>query len=243
MESDEEIKELIKSKYQQGVSRKKLKEIVAEEGFKPEEVDEALNGLQKSPGQEDDKQINTQTNKEHDRKIENNNEGDGLTDSASHGTGISVEESGKQVEQIASKNQEKTHQKRKLLLPAGILFLTIIIGLALLPVTGMINLDNSTNKSESYIAENEENTNFSQNKDSNTVILENGLADPARASASSDEEIVFVNRQNESLELEFDTGKDMSIESGQRKAESFSTITYYTAEGKSTEIKGSIYIE
>lgn len=243
MVTDEEIEELIKRKYQQGISRKKLEEIVAEEGFKPEIVDEVVAEEQKNQGLEEDKEINSQTNKNHDRKIEDNNEGDRLTDSSSHGTGISVEDSGKQVEQIASKNQEKTHQERKLLLPSGILFLIIIIGLALLPVTGMINLDNSTNKNESYNAENEENYNPSQKKDSNTIILENGLADPARASASSDEEIVFFNRQNESLELEFDTGKDMSLESSQRKAESFSTITYYTAEGKSTEIKGSIYIE
>jgi hypothetical protein len=243
MESDEEIKELIRSKYRQGISEKRLKEIVAKEGFDSGIVDEVLGEKHKEPENQASKDQSTRSNEVHSKSTEKTDKMNNSSKGTKKRKSISAEDSGRQVEKIASKNKKNTHKKRKLLLPSALIILTILVGAAILPITGIVSLDNSTDNNQASPSKIEANSNFSEEPELKTIVLKDGLADPARASASSGEEILFVNRQTEKIEIEFDTGKKMILNPGERKSNSFSTITYYTAEGNTTEIKGSIYVE
>jgi hypothetical protein len=79
-----------------------------------------------------------------------------------------------------------------------------------------------------------------------TVFLNEGVAAPSRASISSDEQLIFVNNVTYSLEIRFESEEveGFTLEPGETRRKSFSSLFYYTASPVNQEdkpvIRGSV---
>lgn len=265
--TDSKIRAWLEKKLEEGIEPERLKKALKHEGYDPKLIDEIQS--EKTQSNEKEEEVIESPNKVSEKDHESEEDSKQSIKSSSNSSEIDLEDYGSKndVSYSEEKNSGFEEEAKHLKNIAGGLksdiksgwkpgleilavFTVLVLGIGFVntidsPFSQLkqtIDFDTSQN-TESQPVEQESGL---EEINGTVVKFENGLANPSRPSVSPGQEVFFANRENYSLNLEFENGKEsLDIPQGEVESTSFSSITYYSAvpdsEGE-TEIKGSIYV-
>jgi hypothetical protein len=233
---DQKIEKWVEKQLGRGVSPRKLKKVLERKGCNPELVDEVTGDDSSNEDLEPQSPVN-ELEKDDEQKVinEENTESGGKKNhplrSAAPDLGLS-----------GSMRWKKSFEAITLLM---------LVALGAFLVTSTSASDNFGSFADTLSSEKpvEDSHNDSELSGQNTVTvdLEDGVAKPSRPKVSSNEKVVFRNRENHTLEISFGTEKSgFRIEPDETVSKRFSSITYYTASPVGTEgmkIYGSVNVQ
>lgn len=262
------IRQWVEEKLETGVKPEKVRSALDDHGYDPSIVDEFTgedeNGTGKplkipeeSSREESEKE--EVESKAEDENIENDEEKEinPVDKSADQETGDRVEDTDEggnvqklkppvdETKKIADSLEESVKSRGKTGLGAAALIILILLGTVYLPTMNIPDFEVEDRDNPSESVNTSQKVALPSGFSGERVVLEEGTAQPSRASISSGGKIGFVNRNPYTLEISFDAQKgNITVEPMDYSVTSFSSITYYTGfpDGDEKIVKGSVYV-